>query len=75
MVGSGVGVDASGMATASIAPISGDATRSLRFLTEPQVFSHPDMGKRFYLFEMTDLWMTDSRRRVHALSAGRPRPT
>src|SRR5262249_19049325 len=26
-------------------------------LTEPQVFSHPDMGKRFYLFEMTDLWM------------------
>lgn len=44
-------------------------------LTEPQVFSHPDMGKRFYLFEMTDLWMTDSRRRVHALSAGRPRPT
>jgi hypothetical protein len=23
-------------------------------LTEPQVFSHPDMGKRFYLFEMTD---------------------
>jgi hypothetical protein len=28
-------------------------------LTEPQVFSHPDMGKRYYLFEMTDLWMTD----------------
>ena len=28
-------------------------------LSEPQVFSHPDMGKRFYLFEMTDLWMTD----------------
>jgi hypothetical protein len=28
-------------------------------LAEPQVFSHPDMGKRFYLFEMTDLWMTD----------------
>jgi hypothetical protein len=28
-------------------------------LTEPQVFSHPDMGKRFYLFEMTDLWMID----------------
>jgi hypothetical protein len=28
-------------------------------LTEPQVFSHPDMGSRFYLFEMTDLWMTD----------------
>jgi hypothetical protein len=28
-------------------------------LTDPQVFSHPDMGARFYLFEMTDLWMTD----------------
>lgn len=28
-------------------------------LAEPQVFSHPDMGNRFYLFEMTDLWMTD----------------
>ena len=28
-------------------------------LAEPKVFSHPDMGKRFYLFEMVDLWMTD----------------
>src|SRR5208282_1690499 len=28
-------------------------------LAQPQVFSHPDMGKRYYLFEMTDLWMTD----------------
>jgi hypothetical protein len=28
-------------------------------LSEPQVFSHPDMGKRFYLFEVVDLWMTD----------------
>ena len=27
-------------------------------LAEPQVLSHPDMGKRFYLFEMVDLWMT-----------------
>ena len=27
-------------------------------LAEPQVFSHPDMGKRFYLFPMVDLWMT-----------------
>ena len=27
-------------------------------LSEPLVFSHPDMGKRFYLFEMVDLWMT-----------------
>jgi hypothetical protein len=29
-------------------------------LAEPQVFSHPDMGDRFYLFEITDLWMSDS---------------
>lgn len=28
-------------------------------LTEPQVFSHPDMGKRYYIFEITDLWMHD----------------
>src|SRR5271166_6406893 len=28
-------------------------------LAEPQVFSHPDMGERYYMFEMTDLWMTD----------------
>src|SRR5262245_14066309 len=27
-------------------------------LTEPQVFSHPDLGKRFHLFPMIDLWMT-----------------
>lgn len=27
-------------------------------LAEPVVFSHPDMGKRFSLFEMVDLWMT-----------------
>lgn len=27
-------------------------------LSEPQVFSHPDMGDRFYLFPMVDLWMT-----------------
>lgn len=29
-------------------------------LTEPQVFSHPDMGDRFYLFEVVDLWMSAS---------------
>jgi hypothetical protein len=28
-------------------------------LAEPQVFSHPDMGDRFYLFEIVDLWMGD----------------
>ena len=28
-------------------------------VSKPQVFSHPDMGDRFYLFEMTDLWMKD----------------
>ena len=28
-------------------------------LREPKVFSHPDMGDRFYLFEVVDLWMTD----------------
>ena len=27
-------------------------------LIEPQVFSHPAMGKRFHLFPMIDLWMT-----------------
>jgi len=27
-------------------------------LAEPQVFSHPDMGKRFHMFPMVDLWMT-----------------
>ena len=31
-------------------------------LTEPQVFSHPDMGSRYYLFEVTDLWMSDSKK-------------
>ena len=28
-------------------------------LSEPIVFSHPEMGSRFYLFEMVDLWMHD----------------
>jgi len=27
-------------------------------LAQPVVLSHPDMGNRFYLFEMVDLWMT-----------------
>jgi hypothetical protein len=30
-------------------------------LSEPQVFSHPDMGDRFFLFEVVDLWMSDSK--------------
>jgi len=30
-------------------------------LAEPQVFSYPDMGDRYYLFEVTDLWMTDAK--------------
>jgi hypothetical protein len=30
-------------------------------LSEPQVFSHPDMGGRYYLFEVVDLWMSDSK--------------
>jgi hypothetical protein len=39
-------------------------------LTEPQVFSHPDMGDRFYLFEMVDLWMTDLKSSPSARTAG-----
>jgi hypothetical protein len=27
-------------------------------LAEPKVFGHPDMGKRFHLFPMVNLWMT-----------------
>lgn len=39
-------------------------------LTEPQVFSHPDMGNRFYLFEVTDLWMSDSEASPSTRTAG-----
>lgn len=37
-----------------------DTLYSLAWLDvkEPQVFSHPDMGDRFHLFPMVDLWMT-----------------
>src|SRR3984893_9569294 len=39
-------------------------------LSEPMVFSHPDMGNRFYLFEMVDLWMTDLKSSTSARTAG-----
>jgi hypothetical protein len=39
-------------------------------LSEPIVFSHPDMGSRFYLFEMVDLWMTDLESSPSARTAG-----
>ena len=46
-------------------------------LSEPQVFSHPDMGNRFYLFEMVDLWMSDLRvitEQTHSRRKGRQLP-
>lgn len=39
-------------------------------LSEPQVFSHPDMGNRFYLFEVTDLWMSDAEASPSTRTAG-----
>jgi hypothetical protein len=39
-------------------------------LSEPMVFSHPDIGNRFYLFEMVDLWMTDLKSSPSARTAG-----
>ena len=39
-------------------------------LTEPQVFSHPDMGGRFYLFEIVDLWMSDLKESPSTRTAG-----
>lgn len=39
-------------------------------LSEPQVFSHPDMGDRFYLFEVVDLWMTDLANSPSSRTAG-----
>jgi hypothetical protein len=39
-------------------------------LEEPQVFSHPDMGDRFYLFEVVDLWMSDSEKSPGKRTAG-----
>ncbi len=43
-------------------------------LSEPQVFSHPAMGDRFYLFEMTDLWMTDFASPGQRTAGGKLRP-
>lgn len=42
-------------------------------LAEPFVFSHPDMGKRFYLFEMVDLWMTITRTPGSRVDGGKAR--
>ena len=39
-------------------------------LAEPQVFSHPDMGNRYYLFEVSDLWMSDSESSPSQRTAG-----
>ncbi len=39
-------------------------------LKEPQVFSHPDMGDRFYLFEVVDLWMSASEHSPSKRTAG-----
>ena len=39
-------------------------------LSEPMVFSQPDMGNRFYLFEMVDLWMTDLKSSPSTRTAG-----
>src|SRR5262249_10844468 len=39
-------------------------------LAEPQVFSHPEMGNRFYLFEFVDLWMSDLKASPSARTAG-----
>ena len=39
-------------------------------LSEPQVFSHPDMGDRFYLFEVVDLWMSDDESSPSKRTAG-----
>lgn len=38
--------------------------------SEPMVFSHPDMGNRFYLFEIVDLWMNDLQSAPSARTAG-----
>jgi hypothetical protein len=39
-------------------------------LKEPQIVSHPNMGNRFYLFEVVDLWMSDSKNSPSKRTAG-----
>ena len=39
-------------------------------LSEAMVFGHPDMGSRFYLFEIVDLWMSDLQSAPSARTAG-----
>jgi hypothetical protein len=39
-------------------------------LSEPIVFSHPDMGSRYYLFEIVDLWMSDLKSSPSTRTAG-----
>ena len=39
-------------------------------LSEPQVFSHPDMGDRYFLFEVVNLWMSDSESSPSKRTAG-----
>lgn len=45
----------------AVSAANADTLYSLAWLDlkEPQVFSHPDMGKRYYLFPLTNLWMID----------------
>ena len=40
-------------------------------LSEPQVFSHPAMGDRFFLFEIVDLWMSALQSAPSKRTAGR----
>lgn len=39
-------------------------------LSEPMVFSHPEMGDRYHLFEVVDLWMTASAKSPSSRTAG-----
>ena len=39
-------------------------------LSEPMVFSHPELGDRYHLFEVVDLWMTASAKSPSSRTAG-----